>query len=408
MAPNEGDALEGLRRSEDALRGYAEQRGLVLRSESPWPGYVPAEQQTGPVRHAIWSLAGVLPGGAVGRLRHQAVYGQTLGIDIAGQHTIMVCRMPETIGYVPMLCIRPAELGSGLYYWGGDQRPRDSAKFESIELDRRYIVDIAKAQGQNWLFQLFSPSLVDWLARETPPDFGCKLELGVFTSETPQWRGQSPSGEVDPAQLDLLAETGGKVAGRIRDEVLEEEGIGGRPDSLAAYAEWADAASHGRIVGTILKLAGGIAKDDSFKQYGEARGMRAESPAEFHARHLRLPLPGTATDVVTGELPGGKLTGSLAWLKFSSEVDVEHNYVAAVAESGRELAAAWVDVDDVGVPGVGDGLPPAAIEAASAGGYGITSGGKSAAVYMRADDSPSGDAIDGFAARAAEILTPLL
>ena len=188
---------------------------------------MPAEQQTGSVRHAIWSLAGKFPGGAVGRLRHQAAFGSTSGMDVAMQHTIMVARLPQTVGYVPMLCVRPAELMSGLYYWGGDQRPRDSQRFESTELDRRYIVEIAKAQGQNWLWQLFSPALIDWIAHETPADFGFKLETGVFTCECPQWRGQGRAdGEVNTEQLDLLTKCSGVVASRIRDEVLEEVGTG--------------------------------------------------------------------------------------------------------------------------------------------------------------------------------------
>ena len=171
----------------------------------------------------------------------------------------MVARLPETVGYVPMLCVRPAELMSGLYYWGGDQRPRDDQRFESTELDRRYIVEIAKAQGQNWLWQLFSPALIDWIAHETPPDFGFKLETGVFTCECPQWRGQGRmDGEVDTEHLDLLVESSGKVASRIRDEVLEEIGTGSAssPDSAQAYVDWVSGPKHGKIIGAILKLAG--------------------------------------------------------------------------------------------------------------------------------------------------------
>ena len=113
---SEAEALEGLRRSQSKLRAYGERHGLVLREELPWPGYVPASQQPGPVKHAVWSLAGVLPGGAIGRLRHQAVFGATFGMDVAMQHTLMICRIPESVGYVPFLGCRPAGLGGG----GGD------------------------------------------------------------------------------------------------------------------------------------------------------------------------------------------------------------------------------------------------------------------------------------------------
>jgi hypothetical protein len=412
----DGDAIEGLERSAAKLQEYADSRGLVLTSESPWPGYVPAEQQTGPVRHAIWSLAGKFPGGAVGRLRHQAVFGSVIGKDVAGQHTIMVARLPETVGYVPMLCVRPAELMSGLYYWGGDQRPRETQRFESSELDRRYIVEIAKAQGQNWIWQLFSPALIDWIAHETPPDFGFKLETGVFTCECPQWRGQGRlDGEVDTEHLDLLVESSGKVASRIRDEVVEEIGTGSAssPDSMQAYVDWVAAPKHGRIVGTILKLAGGIGTDDSVEKWGAARGLESESPATFHSRNITLPLPGAATDVVTGTLPGTSRRGSFAWITFSSDVDVERNFVAVVGElPGAKLPVAWVEPGEAAVPGFGSEIAPAALDDAKVGGLGISTAGEAAAVILEANsDMPgsrvAGAEIDAVIPRAAKIFDAL-
>jgi len=405
----EREAIEGLRRSEALLRDYAAQHGLVLSAESPYPGAPPAEQQSGPVRHAVWSLAGKLPGGAPGRLRHQAVYGQTFGVEIAGQHTIMVCRLPESVGYVPMLCCRPDELTMGLYYWGGDQRPREQAKFESAELDRRYIIDYATGQDENWLYQLFSPKLVDWIAHETPPDFGFKLESGVFTCETPQWRGQATDGEVNHEHLDLLARSGGRVAGRIRDEVLEEIAGSGAPDgpSAAAHAEWSTGRRHGRIVGLLLKLAGGEG-DDGIAAYAESRGLTAEAPAAFHTRHIQLPLPGTATSVATGSLPGSGREGSLAWLEWSSPVDVQHEYVAVVTDLDRELPSAWVDSSEVGMPGFGDDIAPAALAAARDAGFGISTAGRSACAYAEAAGTQSKDEIDAFAQRGVDVLERLV
>ena len=283
-------------------------------------------------------MSGRLPGGAVGRLRHQAVFGTTFGIDVAGQHTIMVCRLPETVGYVPMVCVRPDEVMSGMYFWGGDSRPRAERTFESAELERRFVIEVARGQAENWLFQLFSPSFIDWLAHETPRDFGFKLDSGVFTCETPQWRGQ-PSGEAALLDnLDLLATAGGRAAGRLRDEVLEEENLGDAPDSAAAHAEWASARKHGRIVGLLLRLAGGEG-DDGIADYAKQRGLEVERPADFHSRHLRLPLPGTATSVVSGALPGSGRQGSLCWIEYSSEVDMQRNYLAVVCE----LAPAGAD-----------------------------------------------------------------
>ncbi|MGI8461842.1 MAG: hypothetical protein ACR2OC_09460 [Solirubrobacterales bacterium] len=406
------EAIEGLRRTEAMLREYAQSRGLVLRSESPWPGYVPVEQQQGPIRHAIWSLAGRLPGGAPGRLRHQAAFGSTLGIEVAQQHTIMVCRLPESVAYIPMLCVRPDELGMGLYYWGGDQRPRESARFESAELDRRYIVDIVKGQDQNWLYQLFAPTMIDWLAHETPPDFGFKLSSGVFTCECPQWRGQGRmDGELDPEHLDLLAECGGRSASRIRDEVLEEI-AGTMPadgPSAVAHEEWANKPQHGRIVGLLMKFVGG--KDDSVRDFAKKHDMEYEPAAEFHTRHIALPFPGTAGEVATGTLPGTSSHGSIAWIEYSSDVDVQRNYVAVViaAAGGVESGLSgvnWVDAEDVGIAGFGENLPPQVLEIVRAAGLGISTGGGSVCVYAKGANSsswPSGAEVEALCPRSVEL-----
>jgi hypothetical protein len=409
-----GDAIQGLERSESALRKYADEHGLTLTSDAPWPGFVPAEQQTGPVRHAIWSLSGRLPGGAVGRLRHQAVYGEVIGMDVASQHTIMICRLPESVGYLPMLCVRPKAIDSGLYYWGGDQRPRENQEFESTRMNRRYVVDIAKLQGQSWIFQLFAPSLIDWIAHETTPDFGFMLDTGVFSCEVPQWRGQpgSLSGEVDPEHLDLLASSGGEVAGRIRDEVLEEVGTGSAsaPDSAEAYANWVAAPKHGRIVGTLLKLVGADKPDESVARWAEENGMELESPAKFHARHITLPLPGAAEDVATGALPGAQRQGSVAWIAFSSPVDMEQNYVAVTAEVDARMDPVWIDAGEAAVPGYGDQLPAAVRQAAKEGGYGISSADGAACVYIRGPAPgswPRKAEIEAFIPKGIEVLDAL-
>lgn len=409
---SEAEALEGLRRSESKLRAYGEHHGLVLREESPWPGYVPASQQPGPVKHAVWSLAGVLPGGAIGRLRHQAVFGKTLGMDVAMQHTLMICRIPESVGYVPFLGCRPAGLGGAMYAWDNDQRPKRSQVFESVELERRYKVEVAADQSQSWIYQLFAPSFVDWLGRSTPPDFGFKLDLGVFHCETPNWRGQegSTSGEVESALLDVLLENGSRVASRVRDEVIEEAASIGEPgkvDSAAAYAKWATAPKHGRIIGTILRLARVGAEDDGTAAFAAERGLANESPAQFHARHIGLAMPGAATAVATGVLPEGGREGSIAWLEFSSIVDVEQEYVAVAVPIDASLPVAWVDPDDVGAPGVGAELPAAAIEAATAAGYGISTSSRSACVYMRVAGTTPGAEIDRFAGAAQRIIALL-
>ena len=410
---DERAAIEGLERTEAKLRAYAEARGLALRSEG-YQGMPPPADQRGPVRFACWALAGRLPGGVPGRLRHQAVFGSTFGMNIAGQHTLMVCRIPESVGYLPMLSVRAEGLEPALFYWAGDKRPReDVGGFESTELDRRYIVEVAKGQDHAWLRQLFPPTFIDWLASNTPVDFGFRLDGGVFTCECPQYRGQARTdGEVDEEHLDLLAEAGGRAASRIRDEVLEEADVswgGTSPDSAAAHGARAGARKHGRLLGLVLKLAG-EGSDDSVKRFADKYGMEPRDTAEFHANHIRLPLPGTASDVLTGTLPGTGRAGELAWLEFSSDVDTQRNYNAIVVEGPSEMPSAWIDVEDATVPGFGDGLPEAALSAAREAGYGISTHGAKACVYMQKAGSvgwPSGAEIEAFCGRAIGVADAL-
>lgn len=407
---DESAALGGLERTESKLRAYAAKHGLTVRPELTWPGQPLPREQHGPVRFAAWSVAGRLPGGVAGRLRHQAVYGRTFGVEIAGQHTLMVCRIPESVGYLPMLSVRTEGLEPGLFYWAGDRRPReDVGGFESVELDRRYIVEVAAGQDHAWLRQLFPPSFIDWLASQTPVDFGFRLDGGVFTCECPQYRGQHRAdGEVDEQHLDLLAGAGGRAASRIRDEVLEEADVswgGTEPDSAAAHRA-RSGGRLGRLLGAALKLAG-AGVDSSVADFGEQHGMQPKDAAEFHANHIRLPLPGTATDVLTGPLPGSGRRGDLAWLEFSSSVDMQRNYNAVVIERERDLPSLWVDADDVTVPGFGEGLAPAALQAAAAAGYGLSCSGRKVCVYSggatAAMAPPSGAEVERFCARAAEL-----
>ena len=410
---DESAAIEGLERTQRKLEHYAAERGLVARPELIWPGMPLPSEQRGPIRHACWAIAGKLPGGVPGRLRHQAVYGKTFGMNIAQQHTIMVCRIPESVGYLPMLSVRAEGLEPGLFYWANDRRPReDVGGFESTELDRRYIVEVAKGQNHAWLRQLFPPSFIDWLASNTPLDFGFRLDGGVFTCECPQYRGQHRAdGEVDEEHLDLLANAGGKAGSRIRDEVLEEADVswgGTAPDSGDAHAARASQPLGGRLMRMLSKLTDGT--DSSVREFGEKHGMQPEASAEFHANHIRLPMPGAAEDVLRGPLPGTTREGELAWMQFSSLVDLERNYVGVIIDAGRRLESAWVDVEDVTIPGFGEGLDPQALALARDHGYGISTEGTKVCVYAKGPAPgqwPDGAQVEALSKRAVALADSL-
>ena len=77
-------------------------------------------------------------------------------------------------------------------------------------------------------------------------------------------------------------------------------------------------------------MFGGDLADKSAAEWAGKHGLAVESPAHFHARWIGLAMPGAAAATAQGRLPGIDRDGSVAWLEFSSEVDVEHNYTAVV------------------------------------------------------------------------------
>lgn len=381
---DDGTALEELRQCEQELEAYARERGLTVRLDPAYPGAPPPEEQPGPVKHSIWSLIGRMPGGSIGKLRHQATFGQVAGMNARSGHTVFIGRQPETVAYIPLLSVRPDEFGAELFAWAGDRRPRQEQTFESLELDRRFVVEVAKGQDQVWLYRLFSPTLIDWLAHETPPDFGFRLSSGSFSCEVPQWRGQSRSdGRVDVEHLDLVAACGGRVSGRIRDEVLEQVGLGKVPDPRSAEANraWTNGRRSGRLMGFLNRIAGG-GTDDSASRFAAGLGFTPVDPAAFHAARIMLPLPAAATDAFEGSLVDGR-PAHLVWMEYESEYYGIRYYVGVTTALEREGPAVWFDADEVVAAAAEPGdLPVAALGLARDAGLGISTGGGFAAIYV--------------------------
>ncbi|MGK2956461.1 MAG: hypothetical protein ACSLFI_12435 [Solirubrobacterales bacterium] len=408
---SEEEAIRDLRKCEADLEAYASERGLIVKVDPPYPGAPSPEAQPGPMKHGVWSLVGVMPGGEVARLRHQAMFGSVMGMDTNTHHTVMITRQPETVAYVPMLNVRPDEVMAGLFEWAGDGRKRQQQTFESLELERRYVVEIAKGQEQEWLYRLFSPSFIDWLAHETPPDFAFRLSSGSFVCEAPQWRGQHRvNGGVDVEHLDLLAGSGGKVAGRIRDEVLEQIGLGTvpKPRSGDANQNWTNGKKSGWLVNTILKF-GGVENDDSAREFAEARGFESVDISEFHSSHIETPLPAAATDVFSGTLEGGR-PASLAWMEYENEIDGLRYYVGVVGEIKTTVPHIWFDEVEVLATAEATGLPEAAVAIAREHGFGIATGGGAAVAYISKTGfggRPSGAEVDGLLAKSAAVFDAL-
>jgi hypothetical protein len=90
---------------------------------------------------------------------------------------------------------------------------------------------------------------------------------------------------------------------------------------------------------------------------------------------------------------------------------MQRNYNAIVVEVERELPSAWVDADDVTIPGFGEDLPRAALEAARSSGFGVSTAGRKACVYIAGAQGssgwPSSAEVEAFCPRALEIVAAL-
>jgi hypothetical protein len=176
------------------------------------------------------SAAGKLPGGIDGTLAH-FTYSYT--VTDADDHThtvhrrltVVVTQAPESIGFVPSLGF--AGSGSELSATGSsltEVRSLDLGDDRALKDARAYVY---KGSSENWVTQLFSPALLDWLAR-SPDDFGFELSNGVLCVARNEYL-------TDAGDLETLCNDAAHIAGAIREEALEET-AGGDAAADAAKA----------------------------------------------------------------------------------------------------------------------------------------------------------------------------
>jgi hypothetical protein len=85
---------------------------------------------------------------------------------------------------------------------------------ESAALNQRYTISTSPFQDPNWMRQLFSPALVDYLASKPPADFSFELAYGILLGSI---EDDDPGAE----GLAALCEATAHVATRIARECEE-------------------------------------------------------------------------------------------------------------------------------------------------------------------------------------------
>jgi len=180
------------------------------------------------------TATGTLPGGIEGTLAHYT-YSYTVTDSDDHTHTehrrltLVVTSVPVSIGFVPYLGFSRG--ASHLLATAGGTRMRRVELGGAEEL-KHASAFIYAGTNENWQAQLFSPALLDWLAR-SPEDFGFELADGVLVAGRSDYLG----GE---AELRALCEDTAHLAGAIREEAQEAVDTGGAEANAAKDPDASD------------------------------------------------------------------------------------------------------------------------------------------------------------------------
>ena len=208
-----------------ALEDYAKDRGLDFEPQRKIRAVTPL-LLSGDGDDERSAAAGELPGGVAGFVaHHRTAAGGSSGREL----TVVVSRVPESLGFVRALSCRSRKVEVVRSYAKLEHLGRwREVKLESSRFNQLYELEMLEGQRESWVRQLFSPVFIDRLASEAAAGFCFELNEGHLCVAEP--------GHLDdPAELDRLCEAAADVAGRIRQESLEDVGSGEEYAGERAY-----------------------------------------------------------------------------------------------------------------------------------------------------------------------------
>ena len=193
-----------------AIETWAAERGLEYSAEGNLRELTPALIQGS--RGSLSSVArGRLANGLDGTIaQHTFADGVR-----SRKSTVVVTSVPEGASFAPALVCRDrGELGSGLPAQLPAERWRGTV-LESTVFNRRYRLLTLAGQDPIYVRELFSPSLIAWLAHDVPAGFSFELNERHLVVAL--------SGHLESEEdLDRLCMLAAEVTRRIRAEALEE------------------------------------------------------------------------------------------------------------------------------------------------------------------------------------------
>jgi hypothetical protein len=208
-----------------AAHGLTEARGPALPTEGN------LLSRGGQVKD---TATGTLPGGEPATLAHYTYSYTTTDADHHShtEHrffTIVVTRIPETIGFMPALGFSAAESEmAGFSAAIGESVQVDLGGYPELHGTRCYRY---KGASETFTRRLVSPALLDWLAR-SESDLGFELADGVLCTSRKGYLE-------DAAALEALCADAAHLTTAIRSESEEQEGTAGA-DTAAAKEPEAD------------------------------------------------------------------------------------------------------------------------------------------------------------------------
>jgi hypothetical protein len=203
--------------SSGSIEAFAKAHGLRFREGGSLPPHGNLLTRHGRVEGMA---EGTLPGGVVGTLAHYTYTYETTDSDghsttHTRRFTIVVTAVPQSIGFMPSLGFAAAE--SEMTGVGGsleEVERVDLGGHAGLKGSRCYRY---RGASEQWTRRLFSPALVDWLAR-SEPDFGFELADGVLTTGRRRLGGE--------AELTGLCEEAAHLTAAIAAESDEDADTG--------------------------------------------------------------------------------------------------------------------------------------------------------------------------------------
>jgi len=319
---------------QETLAAWAAERGLLYRETSFALPQVTQLLRHGFMREVTGLARGDLPGGlAEGWLAHVAyVYEGTNDLK-RSPFTLVLVQAPESLGFADRVLCHDRDL-SKLDMSNPDsdreviKAPDRSVRLESEAFLGRFALFVDSDQDENSVWRLFSPSLIDWLTRESPTDFSFELQNGALT-------GFVPGSLTDPDRLDELCRATARVMkevtrigeGTAGDGPLDPGSRRGRIESRLAETRFdappdsvkqaAKAFRKGLVIGDEGWKLGAEA---FFREQSGAAGFDRIEPSAFQSSHIQTFLPGKLAQAAAGR-PGTAFENSFLVFTDDAEFD---------------------------------------------------------------------------------------